>query len=105
MSFINYFTKKNKWLKDRLNSKLAGQKMELEFNDSIIIHKGPFSNGEIKWEGIKNIVKTQNGVIIKPENGISIYLPDRIFSDRKQIEFIIAKVKTTDRQFQEMMRH
>lgn len=91
--FYKLFHEKNKWLKDRLNSKLAGQKMELEFSDSIIIHKGPFSNGEIKWEGIKNIVKTQNGVIIKPESGISIYLPDRIFSDRKQIEFIIAKNK------------
>jgi hypothetical protein len=89
--FYKLFHEKNKWLKDRLDSKVAGQKIEVEFSDSTIIHKGPFSNGEIKWEGIKNIIKTQNGLIIKPENGISIYLPDRLFADRKDIESILTK--------------
>lgn len=93
--FYKLFHEKNKWLKDRLNSKVASQKIELEFSDSIIIHKSPFSNGEIKWEGINKIIKTQNGLIIKPENGISIYLPDRLFSDRKHIAFILKKKKTS----------
>ena len=93
--FYKQFHEKNKWLKDRLASKVASQKIELEFSDSIIIHKSPFSNGEIKWEGIKKIIKTQNGLIIKPENGISIYLPDRLFSDRKHIEFILTKNKNS----------
>lgn len=42
------YSEKSKWLKDRLDSKVLGQMIELEFNDSTIIHKGPFSNGEIK---------------------------------------------------------
>ena len=87
------YSEKSKWLKDRLDSKVLGQMIELEFNDSTIIHKGPFSNGEIKWEGIKDILKTQKGVLIKPENGISIYLSDRMFADKKQIEFILTKKK------------
>lgn len=89
--FYKLFYEKNKWLKDRLDSKVAGQKIELEFRDSTIIHKGPFSNGEILWEGIKNIYKTQNGLIIKPENGISIYLPNRLFADRSHIEYLLTK--------------
>jgi hypothetical protein len=94
--YYKLFYEKNKWLKERLDSKVAGQIIELEFSDSTIIHKGPFSNGEIKWEGIKNIFKTQNGLIIKPENGISIYLPDSLFADRKYIEFILSKnIKST----------
>lgn len=84
---------KSKWLKDRLDSKLFGQVIELEFSDSTIIHKGPFSNGEIKWEGIKEIRKTQKGLLIKPENGISLYLSDRLFADREQIELILTKGK------------
>ena len=89
--YYKLFNEKNKWTKDRLDSKVAGQIIELEFSDSTIIHKGPFSNGELKWEGIKNIFKTQKGLIIKPENGISIYLPDRLFTDKKHIEFILTK--------------
>jgi hypothetical protein len=73
----------------------VGEKIELEFSSSKIIHKGPFSNGEIEWEGIKKIVKTKNGIIIKPENGISIYLPDKLFTDRKHIDFIVTKNKNS----------
>ena len=42
--YYKLFHEKNKWIKDRLDSKVAGQIIELEFSDSTIIHKGPFSN-------------------------------------------------------------
>ncbi len=93
--FYKLYHEKKKWLKDRLDSKVLGQNIELVFNDSSIIHKGPFSNGEINWNGIKNIFKTQKGIIIKPENGISIYLPDKLFEDKKQIDFILTKKKNS----------
>jgi hypothetical protein len=85
------FTEKNKWLKARLDSRLVGQKIEFTFNDAGILHTGPFSNGEMKWEGIHNILKTKRGLLIKPENGSSLYLPDHIFSDKTQMEFILSK--------------
>ncbi|MBK7442184.1 MAG: hypothetical protein IPI65_11740 [Bacteroidetes bacterium] len=65
----------------------------MEFSDSNISHKGPFSNGEIKWEGIISIHKTKKGIILKPDNGISMYLPDMLFSDKNEIEFILSKNK------------
>lgn len=89
--FFKYYYEKKKWLKDRLDSKIAGQLLEFEFNDNCIKHNGPFSNGEIQWNGLKDIIKTKNGILLKPENGISIYLQDRQFSDREQIQFILSK--------------
>ncbi|MGB4931151.1 MAG: hypothetical protein WBP43_14340 [Chitinophagales bacterium] len=87
------YNEKNKWLKARLASIVTGQKIEMEFSDSNISHKGPFSNGEIKWEGIISIHKTKKGIILKPDNGISMYLPDMLFSDKNEIEFILSKNK------------
>ncbi|MBK8344834.1 MAG: hypothetical protein IPL12_17040 [Bacteroidetes bacterium] len=73
------YNEKNKWMKARLASNVTGQKIEMEFSDSNISHKGPFSNGEIKWEGIISMHKTKKGIILKPDNGISMYLPDMLF--------------------------
>lgn len=89
--FRKYFTEKNKWLKAQLDSRLVGQKIEFTFNDTGILHTGPFSNGEMKWEGINNILQTKRGLLIKPENGSSLYLPDRVFSDKKHKAFILSK--------------
>jgi hypothetical protein len=88
-----YFDKK-KWLKDRLDSRNAGQLLDIQFNEITIKYNGPFSNGDINWNGLKDIIKTKNGVLLKPENGISIYLPDRLFKDKEQIDFIFSKKKT-----------
>jgi hypothetical protein len=90
--FKLYYEKK-KWLKDRLDSKIVGQQIELQFSEEVIKHSGPFSNGELTWDGLHKIVKTKNGLLLKPENGISIYLPNKLFADEKQMEFIMSKQK------------
>lgn len=89
--FYLMYSERKKWIKDRLNSKISGQQLVIEFNDTSIKHIGPFSNGEILWSGINNIIKTENGILIKPENGTSIYLPETIFSSNEQIDFIMTK--------------
>jgi len=88
--FKLYFEKK-KWLKDRLDSKIIGQQIKMHFTDEGIKHNGPFSNGELNWKGLKKIVKTKKGILIKPENGISIYLPNTVFKNEVQLEFILSK--------------
>lgn len=82
---------KKKWIKDRLQSGIADQILEMNFNETTIKHSGPFSSGEMNWNGIKDIIKTKKGLLLKPENGISIYLPDRLFKDSQQIDFILSK--------------
>ena len=85
-----YYEKK-KWLKDRLDSRIVGQVLEIEFTETSIKHSGPFSSGEFKWDGLKDIVKTKNGILLRPENGVSVYLPSQLFTDKDQINFILSK--------------
>ena len=91
--FYKIYYEKKKCLQDRLDSRIAGQLLSIEFNETTIKHNGPFSKGELYWNGLKDIIKTKNGLLLKPENGISIYLPDRLFEDKKQIDFILSKKK------------
>ena len=91
--FVKVSYIKRKWLKEREHSGVNGQLNEIEFNDEVIRHSGPFSNGEIIWAGFKEIKKTKKGIVLKPETGISLYLPDRWFNDNEEINFIMSKRK------------
>lgn len=94
--FISFFYKKKKWIKARLNNPIVDHPvgLKLEFDDLLIKHSGPFSTGEMKWDGIKEIIKTRKGIILRPENGIFIYLPDDQFKNKEEIEFILSKKVT-----------
>ncbi|GAB3655239.1 hypothetical protein GCM10028791_26410 [Echinicola sediminis] len=80
-------------MKDRLDGQITGQLLKIEFSETRIKHNGPFPTGELNWNGLKNIIKTKNGLLLKPVNGLSIYLPDKLFNDKEQIDFIISKKK------------
>lgn len=92
--FFKFYYEKKKWIKDRNSSRILGQEIELEFSDEFIKHTGPFSNGELKWSGLKSILETKKGIVIKPENGVSIYLPYLLFESKEQIDFVIQKKAT-----------
>ena len=89
--FFKFYNEKKKWMKDRLDSRILGKEIQMDFTDEIIKINGPFSIGEMKWVGLKKIVKTKNGILLKPENGFSIYLQDKMFSSDEQIKFILSK--------------
>lgn len=89
--FFKFFYNRTKWLKERNGSKVTGQLIEIEFNSETLKHSGPFSNGEIKWTGLKEIKKTNKGIVLKPESGVSIYLPDSLFNGPDEIAFILSK--------------
>lgn len=88
--FFKFFYNKTKWLKERRESQVTGQLIEIEFNNETIKHSGPFSNGEIKWTGLK-VRKTNKGIVLKPETGIVLYLPDSLFKGQDEIAFILSK--------------
>ena len=93
--FFKSIYEKKKWFADRKNAKVFGQQIELHFNDEIIKYSGPFSKGELSWNGVHKIVSTPKGIIIKPENGISIYLPKKYLENDQQMQFIISKQKNS----------
>ncbi|NBP67136.1 MAG: YcxB family protein [Cytophagia bacterium] len=88
---IKVYTSRNKWINDRVKSGVTGQEVKLQFTEDLIIHSGPFSNGNLKWTSIKSVGQTDKGVIIIPETGIVIYLPKRIFDSKDQIDIIINR--------------
>lgn len=90
--FFKFYNEKKKWMKDRLDSRILGKEIQMQFTEEMIKISGPFSNGELKWFGLKKIVKTKKGILLKPENGLSIYLQDKLFSSDEQIKFILSKV-------------
>lgn len=89
--FFKFYNEKKKWMKDRLYSRILGKEIQMQFTEEMIKISGPFSNGELKWFGLKKIVKTRKGILLKPENGLSIYLQDKLFSSDEQIKFILSK--------------
>lgn len=89
--FIKVYRSRTKWISDRMKSGVTGQELQLQFTDDLIIHSGPFSNGDIKWNGLKSIGQTEKGIILKPEKGTVIYLPRTKFESKDQIDFIISK--------------
>jgi len=90
---IRVYTSRNKWVNDRVKSGVTGQEIQLEFTDDLIIHSGPFSNGTLKWTGIKSVGQTEKGIIIKPETGTVIYLPKMMFESKGQVDLILSKGK------------
>lgn len=96
IEFFKCFYEKNKWVKERMKSAVSGQVIEMEFYDESIKHVGPFSQGEIKWEGLKEIRKTDKGIVLKIDTGVSIYLPDTLFENKEHIAFILSKKPKED---------
>ena len=64
------------------------------FEDDVIKSKGPFTNTELKWNGIVKTIETKNGLFLIPENGISIYLQKSSFDSENQIKLIVDKVNS-----------
>jgi hypothetical protein len=90
---IKVYTSRNKWINDRAKSGVIGQEIQLQFTDDLIIHSGPFSNGNLKWAGIKSVTQTEKGIVIKPETGVLIYLPKTMFESKDQVDLIVNKGK------------
>lgn len=87
---IKFYFEKHKWIESQKKKQVIGQVIELEFNQSTLKHSGPFSKGETKWEGFKDINKTNHGIVLKLDSEISLYLPDDIFSSQDQIDYVLS---------------
>ena len=91
--FEYYYTRK-KWLNERLASNITNKEISMIFEDDVIKSKGPFTNTELKWNGIVKTIETKNGLFLIPENGISIYLQKSSFDSENQIKLIVDKVNS-----------
>ena len=88
---FKFYYDKKKWMNERINSKIFNQTLNLTFNEIHIQSNGPFTNATLNWNGLQNIVQTEKGIFLKPENGISIYLPNYAFENKEQMDFILKR--------------
>lgn len=92
---IKFYNEKKKWINARLKSKVLEKNIQIEFYDDYLIHSGPFSKGQIRWDGLKNIQETSKGIILKLYVGTSIYLSKTNFKTRNEVDFILSKKQNT----------
>jgi len=93
--FFEFYYSRNKWLKERLSSNITNKEIMIIFEDNIIKSNGPFSNNELKWNGISKAIETEKGLFLIPENGVSIYLQKSSFDSIDQVQSIITKVQNS----------
>ena len=88
-----FYSSKSKWLKERLRSKLADSEVTIIFEEENIMTIGPFTEMNGNWSFFNDAVETEKGLILIPENGISIYLQKKSFEDQSVISAIVRKIK------------
>lgn len=92
-----FYVGKKKWLQARLKSKINNNSVEFIFQDDIVKTFGPFSETKEKWNFFVDVLETEKGVFLIPENGISIYLQKKIFDSNSDWQAIIKKIKTRNK--------
>ncbi|UZR96785.1 hypothetical protein [Chondrinema litorale] len=93
LMIYEFYSSKSKWLKERLNSKMMGTEVTMIFEDDKVQSIGPFTEMNGKWEFFSDVVETEKGLILIPENGISIYLQNKSFDKQADIATIVRKIK------------
>jgi hypothetical protein len=74
---VDVVSPRSRWLKSRRRGSRVDIDVQLTFTDSGIAMLGPFSSGEVRWEGIEKAVPTPMGLFLIPQDGMHIYIPDQ----------------------------
>ncbi len=70
--------KKYFWLRRHRMSKLFEADVEFICTGEGIESNTPFATSKMAWEGIEKVVSTPKGILIWPQKGMYIYLPESI---------------------------
>ena len=90
---FEFYNARRMWLKERMESKMINEKVTMVFEEEVIHSIGPFTEMNAKWSFITQALETEKGLILIPENGISIYLQKKSFKDPSDIVQILKKIK------------
>jgi hypothetical protein len=91
-----FYSSKHKWLKERMKSRMNNTSFKIIFKENEIETFSLFSETKGKWNLFSNVIQTEKGLILIPENGISIYLQNNVFKKESDIEEIIMRIKKTN---------
>ncbi len=93
IAIFEFYSSKRKWMKTRLKSKMNDTIATFIFQHDKIVSNGPFTNSVLKWDFFTDVIESEKGVFLIPENGISIYIQKESFPNRPDINNIINKIK------------
>ena len=64
----------------------------MRFLDEKVIHDGPTSHSEIEWRGFERAVEGHNGMFLRVQRGIHIYVPYDAVEPKDASKEIIARI-------------
>jgi hypothetical protein len=76
---IWHFWDKRKWFKRVTGGAGFGGEVEMIFAEDGISHRGPTSEGSIQWSGIEGVQRTETGLYLTLQKGISMFVPLQAF--------------------------
>ena len=89
---VDVVSHRSRWLKARRRGSRVDRDVQLTFTDEGIEVLGPFSTGQCRWEGIERTVSTPMGLFLIPQDGMHIYIPDRVLEPISAKREIVARV-------------
>jgi len=95
-TIYEFYSSKRKWMKDRLDSKVNNNSVTMVFEDNQIQSIGPFTDVKGTWDFYKDVIETEKGIFLIPENGVMIYLQRKSFDNQDDVKSVLKKIKKTD---------
>jgi len=92
LMIFEFYSSKNKWLKERFKSKMMNKEVKMIFTDTNVQSFGPFTEMNGNWDFFTKAIETNKGLILIPENGISIYLQKKKFPNQSNIIDVLRKI-------------
>lgn len=91
--FIDYYFVRYKWIQDRIKTRSGNSSsiVEIIVSERGVYQKGPTSEGTINWAGVKSVVPTKIGLILRVGDGMSIYIPDSAMDDKEFKNYVVSK--------------
>jgi hypothetical protein len=86
---IWHYWDKKQWFSRVTGNAGYGGEVEMKFAENGITHKGPTSEGTIQWKGIEQVQRTETGLYLILQKGISMYVPLYAFSEHEDLEKVM----------------
>lgn len=66
---------RRQWIADRCRSSRLDETISVQFSDEALEINGPHSSGSLAWAGVDSWEVTDRGLFLRPDTGVSIYVP------------------------------
>jgi hypothetical protein len=90
--FVDSLAHRRRWLRERFKSIRLGESVSIRFLAEGIDITGPFSSATWAWKGINSCSVTSRGVFLRPDTGVSMYIPKSAVTPPEAFQHIVTLV-------------